>query len=315
MKKTIGVWMYTNECGYVIRQQLVDRLIANNFDVVYDFDMRECFCLNGEVFTKNHINLSKLDALYFMNAEERNSHQDDILKALAKTGVKIINDYEAYWNANDKFIANTMLRAKGISVPEALLIPSNTNKELLQSIFIKWQKIVIKPRSSLGAEGIIKFDDFEQFYDFYKATENFYNSFYIEKFVNFIDRDIRVEVFNGKVIGEGFSRVKTHSYKTNAKAGGIVTCFPASQVAQQLAVDAVNALGTTASVVDMVYDIDKQALCVIEVNPFLGLFFGAYFDSENNQHTQSQDVYEYFKNLDELKIDAITKHIIAIIGD
>lgn len=250
-----------------------------------------------------------------MNAEERSVHQDDMLKALTRKGVKIFNDYNAYSNANDKFIANLMLRKKGINVPPAILIPTDVSKDFLKDIFNQWKVVVVKPRSNIGAEGIIKFNEFEQFYDFYRAVENFYGSFYIEKFIPFENQDVRVEVFDGKVIGAGFTRIKTHSYKTNVKAGGMVTYIPASDSAKQLALDAVDALNITTSIVDMVYDIEEQQLCVLEVNPFLGVFYGAHLDSDLNKHTQTKQVYDYFKEMDELKVEIIVTHISALVAD
>src|SRR5262245_21399260 len=121
-RKKVGLWFYTNEHGYVIRQQIVQRLEKAGLSFVYDFDMRQCYCLNGDIYTKDGFNLSSLDAFYFMNAEERNPHQHDMLKMLEKSGVKMFNSFESYSYANDKFVANCILRRHGVNVAPSMLL-------------------------------------------------------------------------------------------------------------------------------------------------------------------------------------------------
>jgi ribosomal protein S6--L-glutamate ligase len=268
--------------------------------------MRECYCLDGEIYTKGHFNLSSLDVFYYMNAEERNAHQHDMLKMLELSGVTMFNSFASYSRANDKFVANCILRRHGINVARSMLLPPDFPKQRIERIFSEWKGIVVKPRDKIGATGIVKFTDFEAFYDFYLFAKEFVDNLYIEKLIPFRDRDIRVEVFEGHVIGDGFTRIMAHSFKTNVKSGGRATYIPAEEDAKQTALRAAKALGITTTIVDMVRNIEDGQPYVLEVNPLLGVFYGAHFAS------LGQEIPPYFARMDELKIDAISNHIIML---
>jgi ribosomal protein S6--L-glutamate ligase len=306
-RKTAGLWFYTNENGYLIREQIVERMRKAGLIVVYDFDMRECYCLNGNVYTKDHFNLSSLDVFYYMNAEERNAHQHDMLKMIEKSGVTMFNPYESYTYANDKFVANCILRQHGVNVAPSMLLPTaNFPVERAKQIFAEWKAVVVKPRDKICATGIMKFDNFEAFYDFYLFAKEFVGNLYVERFIPFKERDIRVEVFNGEVVGDGFSRLMGHSFKTNVKSGGRATYIPAEEDAKRMALRAAKALGMTTTIVDMVRSLEDGQPYVLEVNPLLGVFYGAHFASVG------QEVPPYFARMDALKIELIADHIIAL---
>lgn len=307
-RKKVGLWFYTNEHGDVIRSKIVKKLEEQDVEVIYDFDMRACYCLNGEVYTSDNDNLSKVDAFFFMNAEERNEHQNDMLRALEKSGVTVSNQVEPYSYANDKFIANVILRKSGVNVPRSMLIPTNFSTDKIQEIFRDWKAVVVKPRNKLGGNGIMKFNDFESFCDFYTFVEECVHNLYIEEYIPFKERDTRVEVFNGKVLGEGFSRLLTHSFKTNVKTGGKPIFIPADEDAKAMAVASANALGITATVVDLVRHSENGKPYVLEVNPFFGVFYGAYFESIGEVPP------EHFTEFDQAKINVIVDHILSLIS-
>lgn len=304
--KKVGLWFYTNENGYLIREQIVERLRAAGLEVVYDFDMRRCYCLDGEVYTADHVNLSSMDVFFYMNAEERNPHQHDMLRMLEKCGVAMLNSVGSYTAANDKFVANCTLRRAGVNVARSMLIPIELDVAFARGIVEEWKSVVVKPRDKTCATGIMKFDEFEPFYDFCLFAQDFVGNLYIERYIPFRERDIRVEVFDGTVVGEGFSRIMGHSFKTNVRSGGRATFIPAEEDARQMALRAAKALGMTATIVDLVRSLEDGEPYVLEVNPLLGVFYGAHFASVG------QAVPPYFARMDELKIDLITHHIIAM---
>ncbi|WP_440683458.1 ATP-grasp domain-containing protein [Cysteiniphilum halobium] len=307
MKKKIALWFYTNENGIEIRKQIVDKLIQRGYEVIYDFDMRKCYVLNGHVYTEDHYDLSSVDLFYHMNAEERDAHQRDILQALGQSNVYIFNSVESYLLADDKFMANTALREAGVRVPDSLFLPIECSEDYVKQIFDEWGAFVFKPRGKLCAKGIMKFDQFEKFYDFCLFAKDYVSNLYIEKYIPFEDRDIRVEVFNDKVIGDGFCRVKGHSFKTNVRSGGRAVFVEAEEDAKALALQATNALGITTSIVDMVRNSEDNLPYVLEVNPFLGVFYGAYYDSIG------EPIPEYFEKMDRIKIDFIIEHISGLV--
>ncbi|MEM7151419.1 MAG: hypothetical protein AAF799_01195 [Myxococcota bacterium] len=305
-QKRVGLWFYTNEHGHVIRQEIVDRLEAAGLDVTYDFDMRECYCLNGQVFTRDGINLSEMDVFHYMNAEERNDHQHDMLRLIEESGVEMFNSYASYTYANDKFLANCKLRQAGVNVADSMLIPVNFDEDRIRRIFDEWKSFIIKPRDKICATGIMKIDSYEKFYDFYLFAKEFVGNLYIERYIPFEKRDIRVEIFDDEVVGDGFSRVMGHSFKTNVRSGGRATFIPAEDDAKQTALDAARALGITTTIVDMVRNTETGEPYVLEVNPLLGVFYGAHYAS------LGQPVPEYFAEIDKVKIEYIVRHIIRL---
>lgn len=302
----VGLWFYTNEFGHKIRARILDRLHQAGLEAVYDFDMRACYCLDGRVYTADGTDLSALDVFYHMNAEERNAHQDDILRQIEESGVTMFNPYQAYAAANDKFRASCIMRRAGVDVPQSMLVSTNFHEPTMRRLFDEWGSVVVKPRDKTCAKGIMKFDAFEPFNDFVLFAQDYVGSLYIERYVPFVERDIRVEVFDGQVVGEGFTRIMGHSFKTNVRSGGRAVHIPAEPDAQALAVRAAAALGMTTTIVDMVRSTETGRPVVLEVNPLLGVFYGAHFESIG------QPAPEYFQRMDELKVGLIADHIIGL---
>jgi ribosomal protein S6--L-glutamate ligase len=187
-----------------------------------------------------------------------------------------------------------------------MLLPPDFPVGRIKEIFAEWKAVVVKPRDKIGATGIMKFTDFEAFYDFYLFAKDFVDNLYVEKLIPFKERDIRVEIFDGKVIGDGFCRIMAHSFKTNVKSGGRATYIPAEDDAKITALRAAKALGITTTIVDMVRNLEDGEPYVLEVNPLLGVFYGAHFAS------LGQNVPAYFASMDQLKIEVIVNHIVAL---
>lgn len=304
----VGLWFYTNEFGHKVRARILERLHEAGLEVVYDFDMRACYCLDGRVYTADGTDLSALDVFYHMNAEERNAHQDDILRQIEESGVTVFNPYQAYAAANDKFRASCIMRRAGVDVPPSMLIPTDVHEATMRRIFREWGSVVVKPRDKTCAKGIMKFDDFEPFNDFVLFAQDHVGGLYLERYIPFAERDIRVEVFADEVVGEGFTRIMGHSFKTNVRSGGRAVFIPAEDDAKDLAVRAARALGMTTTIVDMVRSLETGRPVVLEVNPLLGVFYGAHFESIG------QPAPEYFERMDALKVRLIADHIIKLVS-
>lgn len=276
--KKVGLWFYRNDGGAKILNTLVNELQKHGYDVISDFDMRKCYVLNGHVYTDNGYDLSSLDAFYHMNADEQNQFQNDILKVLSNSKVKVFNDYESFSNAKDKMMANAILCNSGINVPPALFVSENFDKDIMKKIFGEWKSVVLKPRRNHGGKGILKFDDYESFEDFCQATTGFYKDYYMEKFIPFGTHDYRVEIFDGKVIS-GYSRQRTHNFKTNISSGGKHIIIPTNEETKEIALRAANAIGVTTTIVDMIKSEEDNKYYVLEVNPIMGIFLESVMNS------------------------------------
>lgn len=304
--KTIGLWMYNNDGGNIIQKKLIKELKLSGFEVINSFDMRNCYCLNGKVYTEDNMDLTKLDVLYHMNADEQNNHQQDILKAIELSGVKVINDTRSFFKCKDKFITNLILKNNNINVPESLLIPNNTISKTIKEKLIEFKSFLVKPRDNYGGYGIIKFNDVEQFEDYILATKNFYSNYYIEKFIDFNDHDYRVEIFDNKIVGS-YSRSKNHSFKTNISSGGHLNSINIGSEEKNIALKAAKAMDITSTIIDMVKSKENDKFYVLEVNPLLGIFVQSCIRS--GERNIPKNFFDKNSYNDDIKLQAIVDYI------
>lgn len=304
--KTVALWMYRNENGDVIQNKICNLLHNRGYKVINNFDMRDCYYMNGKVYTKDHQSLSDVDVLYHMNADEQTDYQNEILRFIEESGVKVFNTFDSFHKGKDKMLCNLILRKNNINVPPALFIGRKIDACFVKSILTQWGKVLIKPRDGHGGKGIIQVKNFEEFYDFYQATNKVFDSYYIEKFIEFGEHDYRVEIFNGKVIG-GYSRKRNHSYKTNISSGGEMLDIPLNDEVIETGLRAAKALGITTTIVDMIKGIDDNQLYVLEVNYQMGIFVEEAMKSGSKlpKGVKIESGYSY----DDIKINEIVSYI------
>lgn len=310
--KKVGMWVYTNESGDLIQNRIAEKLEKKGVKVIHNFDMRKCYLYDGKILTENNDNLCELDAFYHMNADEQTPFQTDLLKILSLSGVKVFNGYNEFMMAQDKMATNFLLRKAGLNVPPAMLIGPGFDKERISKIIDEWGSILVKPRRNHCGVGIMKFDSFEAFYDFYLATDCFYTDYYIEKYIDFGDNDFRVEVFDGKAIG-GYSRQKRHSFKSNVGSGGKMLDIPVQEEHKEIAIKAAKTIGITTTIVDMIRSKEDDKIYILEVNPIMGIFVEAGMRSGDRM-----PVYEKLPEqfcYDEKKIDLIVDYFERLIQE
>jgi len=305
-KKKIGIWMYENDNGIHVKKKLVASLEKKGYEVYSDFDMRECYLKNGRVYSKDGYCLSDVDIFYHMNADEQNQYQNDILRLLELSGVHVFNDYKSFVYCKDKVISNLILRKNDILVPPSMLINNKLEKDDLKKIMDEWNIIVVKPRTNHGGKGIIKIDNLELFYDFYEATKNFTDNYYIEKYIPFKFHDYRVEIFNGEVIGT-YCRGKCGTYKTNISSGGSMQDIIVHDEFKKIALKASKILNITATIVDMIQSEEDGKIYVLEVNPIMGIFLQEAMKAGTKMPIQTK-IPNSFKT-DNIKLKKIIDYI------
>ena len=275
----IGLWMYRNQGGDGIEARLKKELEAHDIFVVNDFDLRRCYSENGKIITENGFDLTCVKLLYHMNADEQTPYQIHILEALANTGIRLVNSWQAFSAASDKFIANLLMRNAGVRVPPSAIFSGQTSKEVVKKTISTWKSAIVKPRFSYGGKGILKFDNVSSLIDFIQATKDFYVDFYIEKYIPFTERDYRVEIVGGEYVGS-YSRGLLHSFKTNMSAAekssdGVFLKNLPDQKQIELATASAHAVGLDATIVDMVKSLEDDEFYVLETNCMLGVFVQA----------------------------------------
>lgn len=302
----IAIWMYANDNGHIPREDICRKLREAGYEVFTDFDMRNCYAIDGKVFSESGINLSEFDVLFHMNADEQNDYQLDILKAIEDSGVIVFNETESFFRCRDKFRANMLLRQAGVRVPKAALLGVNTPRKVINNIFSDWGKVVYKCREGHGAKGVIQFSDAEQFWDFFLATKDYIAHYYLEQFIRFGDSDCRVEILNQEVLG-GYSRQKNHSFKTNISSGGKMMPRDMGKE-EEVARNAAKVLGINGTIVDMVESLDDGEIYVLEVNPLLGIFVESAMKAETKMpYTEPHAAYCY----DDKKVNAVVNFIFS----
>lgn len=311
MNTIVAIWMYDNDNGYIPKKKLIKELERHDITVIDNFDLNECYIINGEVLLPSGQCLSQVDILYHMYADHESLHQREVLWALENKGVTVINGVEAYLKCRDKFIANFLLRESGVNVPESALLGKNISFKVVKEIFSRWGSVVYKPRDGHGAIGIIKFTDAEQFYDFIQYAKSKEENFYIERFIAFDDRDYRIEIIDGNIIG-GYSRIKSHSFKTNVTSGGKVEACENIGPYIDLALKAASVLNIDGTIVDMVKSTDNDRLYVLETNYLLGVFVEAAVAA---RYGEGKDILpSFFKAFDEKKVTLLVDYIIKKIN-
>lgn len=302
--RLIAIWMYGNDNGHIPRAQLVERLVARGMSVFSDFDMRQCYVVNGRVYTPCGDCLSDFDVLFHMNADEQSPYQETILRAIELSGVEVLNDCAGFFRCKDKFVANMMLRQHGINVPQAALLGPDASRASVDALFREWDSLVYKPRSGHGAVGVVRFSDPEHFWDFHQATCAHFVDYYLEQFIDFGDADCRVEILDQQILG-GYSRRKQHSFKTNISSGGKMMAREMGAEAK-VALAAAAALQIRGTIVDMVQSRRDDRIYVLEVNPLLGIFVESALQAGTKTAVaEPEPGYSY----DARKLDAIAASI------
>ena len=304
----IALWFYRNEGGHIILEQLQRGLRSRGHEVYADFDMRRCIVENGRVLTEDGVDLLDFDLLYHMNADEMSPYQRDVLAAIERAGVQVVNSYKTFIATYDKFVANTLLRQRGLRVPDATLVPATVSLAQLERIFARYEKVVVKRRLGHGGIGVQRFDTPERLFDFILATRDVFADYYLEKYIDFAGRDCRVDILDGKFIG-GYSRRRNHYFKTNVHARAEMLPIPPTEEQIAYALSTAAALEIDATIIDMVVGADER-LYVLEVNPILGVFTGVGLKTGVNTIQSESDIHPIFA-YDDRKVAALVDFLDA----
>jgi ribosomal protein S6--L-glutamate ligase len=303
----IGLWMYDNDGGAAIEAQLTARLEALGHEVTGKLDMRYSHTRDGRVLAEDGRDLSALDIFFFMDADRQSPNQADQLHALERSGVQVVNSPASYEAARDKPVSNQILRHAGFTVPRSALLTPRDLARHAGALIRDWGSVVVKPRNRHGGYGIVLFSDAGQLQDFC-GIETPVDNYYCEEFIPFGDLDMRVEVAAGVGIG-GYSRRRTHAFKTNVSSGGIMTPNPPDKGLCRLAEEAARTIGLDYTIVDFLRDERTGKVTIIEVNPILGIFVEEAM--RVSPKTSLREIDPSYA-LDARKLEMITDHLVSL---
>src|SRR5262249_14027461 len=93
---------------------------------------------------------------------------------------------------------------------------------------------------------------------------------YVQRAVRHPGYDLRLFVLGDRVLGAIRRHAPAGDWRTNVAVGGRAEAFSASAEVEQLALRAARAVGATMAGVDLLSDLDRGGLVVLEVNAVPG---------------------------------------------
>ena len=186
------------------------------------------------------------------------------LKIFNDWGVKTVNDWQIANICGDKSLTTSVLVSSGIPMPRTVIAYSM--ESALKAIEEMGYPVVLKPAIGSWGRLISKVNDreaAEALLEHKKILGTYHHSsFYIQKYVNKPDRDIRVLVIGDKIAAAIYRR--SSHWITNASRGATAEPCPVTSEIEELAMKAAKAVGGGILAVDILEDNGKYL--VIEIN-------------------------------------------------
>ncbi|HEV2343222.1 MAG TPA: RimK family alpha-L-glutamate ligase [Actinocrinis sp.] len=186
-------------------------------------------------------------------------------RCLASAGVEVVNSPDATELCGDKWRTTVALEAAGVPTPRTALglTPQATldaldaigYPALIKPLVGSWGRLVARLPDRAGAEAVLE----------YVAALPGPQSHigYVQELIDKPDRDIRVIVVGGEVLGAVYRTGE--SLRTNVALGGQTRPCEVTPEITKLSIDATAAVGTDIAGVDLIEERDGRLL-VLEVN-------------------------------------------------
>jgi len=264
MGRKIGMWLYNNGGGDKIQKRLIKKLREREIKVVPDINLRYAIAKNGHIIHDGR-KLDKLDLFFSYNAGEQTQYQMFLYQALSRV-VPMINSYDSFALTEDKFQTSFLLRQHGVATPDFKLCHRDDGEQL-KMIMKKWSKMVYKPTDGWGGVGLTKIESeatLDTLLPFLNQMD--LRFFYVEKFLKYDNTDFRVDIVDGQFVGCYGRKAGGSDWRTNVTSGGSVFLREPNDEVVALAKKAAAVCGTDIAGVDIIYDQEKEAYVVLEVN-------------------------------------------------
>jgi RimK family alpha-L-glutamate ligase len=185
----------------------------------------------------------------------------DALHQLENAGVRLINSPYAIEKMVDKYYALSLLESAGLQVPETRL--AETPSEAMAAFTALGEDVVLKPLFGSRGIGMVRLTDVENARRVFWALQLGGYVYYLQKFIEHDNRDLRVLVMGGECQA-AMQRVST-IWKTNLAAGGHAEPFTLTEDMSSASLTAARVVGADYCGVDLMRD-SKGELFVLEVN-------------------------------------------------
>jgi tetrahydromethanopterin:alpha-L-glutamate ligase len=192
----------------------------------------------------------------------------DALHRVASKGIPILNPPRAVEAAVDKYLTLALLAAADLPVPATWAGESAT--EALTAFDELGGDVVVKPLFGSEGRGLVRVSNRELAWRTFHALERLGAVLYVQRFIRHPGHDFRIFVLKGSVLGSMRRHATPGEWRTNVSLGGRAEPCPLEAEAERLAIRAARALGAEIAGVDLIPDLDRDRLTVLEVNAVPG---------------------------------------------
>jgi ribosomal protein S6--L-glutamate ligase len=192
----------------------------------------------------------------------------DALHRLVALGVPVLNPPRAVEAAVDKYLTLALLETAGLPVPPTWT--GQSANEALVAFDVLGGDVVVKPLFGSEGRGILRIGDKELAWRTFHTLERLGSVLYLQRVVRHPGNDLRVFVLRGSVLGAMRRYASPGEWRANVSLGGRAESCRLDPEAERLALAAARAVGAEMAGVDLMHDLDRGSLVVIEVNAVPG---------------------------------------------
>ncbi len=192
----------------------------------------------------------------------------DALHRLLALGIPVLNPPRAVETAVDKYLALAALAAAGLPVPPTW--SGESSAEALAAFEELGGDVVVKPLFGSEGRGLVRVSHRELARRTFQTLERLGAVLHVQRTVRHPGHDLRVFVLGDRVLGAIRRHAPEDDWRTNVAVGGRPEPCTADPVIEQLALRAARAVGAEVAGVDLLHDLDRDRLVVLEVNAVPG---------------------------------------------
>ena len=192
----------------------------------------------------------------------------DALHRVAAAGVPVLNPPRAVEAAVDKYLTLALLEAAALAVPPTWT--GHSANEGLAAFEQLGGDVVVKPLFGSEGRGLVRISDRELAWRTLHALERMGAILYLQRAIRHPGYDYRVFVLRGEVLGVMRRHAIKGEWRTNVSLGGGAEPCRLEPEAERIALAAARAIGAEMAGVDLLPDLDRGQLVVLEVNAVPG---------------------------------------------
>jgi ribosomal protein S6--L-glutamate ligase len=192
----------------------------------------------------------------------------DALHRVTAAGVPVWNPPRAVEAAVDKYLALALLDQAGLPVPATWT--GQGAVAAMEAFEVLGGDVAVKPLFGSEGRGIVRVSDRELAWRIFHALERQNAVLYLQRIIRHPGHDLRVFVLRGRVLAAMRRFASANEWRTNVSLGGRAEPVIPDPQAASLAVAAARAVGAEVAGVDLVEDLDRHRLLVLEVNAVPG---------------------------------------------